>query len=294
MDKPDFSGWAQVGGSQQSYSKFRPKDTPPAIIFLMTPLELFQEARLTEAILVQQQIVKARPDDVVERFLLCDFLAFARDMAGIQHHLKVLRDAPEDIREYLDQWEGILLAEEARHQGEYPDFLIDQPEHAHKRAQARDRLSSGQVEFALDALDEADELAPWLEGHVDGREFEGWRDSDDLLGPILEVFYVDRYVWFSTEQIRKLRLEDANSLRDTLYRPATLWLIGGSESGWDVLVPTLYVGSSNHPDEGIRMGAGVDWIEVEGVMRGVGERTFLFGEEELGISEFKQVEVRRR
>ena len=258
----------------------------------MTPLELFQEARLTEAIAAQKALVLAHPEDIAERLLLCDFLAFAGDIEDIRQHLDLLVSAPKELREYLDEWRQLLKADDARHCGEQPEFLGEPPSCIHERVQARWHLAGGLVEQGLDSLDQADESALCVEGHVDGREFEGWRDSDDLLGPVLEVFHGDRYVWVPVEQIRKLRLEDADSLRDTLYRPATLWLIDGGR--WEIFVPTLYVGSADQDEEGIRTGAGVDWIEVDGVMRGVGERTFLFGGEELGISEFKQVEIRRR
>ena len=44
--------------------------------------------------------------------------------------------------------------------------------------------------------------------------------------------------------------------------------------------------------DGIRTGAGVDWFKECGLMRGVGEHTFFAGDEELGISEFTQLELR--
>jgi protein involved in temperature-dependent protein secretion len=92
------------------------------------------------------------------------------------------------------------------------------------------------------------------------------------------------------DQVRKLRLEDGDELRDAIYRPATVWLIDGSRI--EVFLPALYVGTADHPEEGIRTGAGIDWVEVNGIMRGLGARTFLFGEDELSPGEFRQVEVR--
>lgn len=258
----------------------------------MTPLELFQEARLTDAIEVQKRTVSAHPEDIAERLLLCDLLAFARNGVDNRKHLDALVNVPDELREYVKEWRELLMADDARHRLEQPQFLIEPAPGVHKRLQACKYLVRGFLEQALDSLDYADESAPCVEGYVDGREFEGWRDSDDLLGPVLEVFHSNRYVWVPVELIRKLRLEDADSLRDRLYRPVTLWLIDGSR--WDIFMPALYVGSAEHSEEGVRTGAGVDWIEVNGVMRGVGERTFLFGEEELGISEFKQVEIRNR
>jgi Protein of avirulence locus involved in temperature-dependent protein secretion len=92
------------------------------------------------------------------------------------------------------------------------------------------------------------------------------------------------------DQVRKLRIDDGDELRDLLYRPATVWLTDGSR--WEAFIPGLYVDTASHSEDGIRTGAGVDWVERDGVMRGLGSRTFLFAEEELTLGEFRQVEVR--
>jgi type VI secretion system protein ImpE len=156
---------------------------------------------------------------------------------------------------------------------------------------ARKSLRAGRPEEALDNLDAADEVAGWLEGHIDGRPFERWRDADDLLGPVLEVFDGDRYVWLAMDQIRKLRVDKGDELRDVLYQPVRVWLTDNRQ--FEVFIPGLYVNTATHHEDGIRTGAGVDWDGVDGVMRGLGSRTFLFGEEELTLAEFQQVEIRK-
>ena len=256
----------------------------------MTPIELFHEARLNEALESQRAVVAARPDDMAERLLWCELLAFTGDRDAVRRELAELRDVPPDVRAYCDEWRSLLTADEARHRGERPAFLSDLLRHVFERLRGLDCLRAGREAEALDLLDEADGAAGYVEGHVDGRPFEGWKDADDLLGPVLEVFQGDRYVWLPMDQVRKLRLDEGDQLRDLLYRPATVWLRDASE--WDVLIPGLYVGTAGHPEEGIRTGAGVDWVERDGVMRGLGGRTFLFGEEELSLCEFRQVEIR--
>jgi type VI secretion system protein ImpE len=256
----------------------------------MTPIELFHEARLTEALEAQLAVVAARPDDPTERFLLCDFLAFAADHEAVRGALPDPASVSWQVRAYVREWRRLLDVDDTRHRGGRPTFLIDPPRHVLKRLRAVECLRSGQHEEAIDLLDEADERAPWVEGHVDGRPFDGWRDADDLLGPVLELFHGDRYVWLAVDQVRKLRLDEGEELRDLLYRPATVWLTDGSQ--WEVDLPGLYVNTASHAEDGIRTGAGVDWVEQDGIMRGLGSRTFLLGEEELTMSEFRQVEMR--
>jgi type VI secretion system protein ImpE len=257
----------------------------------MSPTELFEEARLDEAVAKQAAIVRARPDDVAEGLLLGDLLAFAGDRDSVRRQLDTLGPAPHALRPYLAEWRELLAADDRRHAGETPDFLIDPSPHVRRRLGVLERLRSDPSGDVRDLMDAADEAAPWVEGHVDGRTFDGWRDADDLLGPILEVFHRGRYCWLPVDQIRKLRLEAEETLRDRLYRPTTLWLTTGA--GWEVFLPALYAGTAAHGEEGIRSGAGMDWVERNGLLRGAGSRLYLFGEEELTPAEFRQVEVRR-
>ena len=256
----------------------------------MTPIELFHEARLGEAIEAQRAIVASKPDEVAERLLWCELLAFTGDRAAVRRELDALPRPSPDVSEYVAEWHRLLHADQARHDGQPPDCLPSATAPLLMRMRADCHSRRFDPKGALDQLDDADERAPWVEGHVDGRPFEGWRDADDVLGPVLEVFLGDRFSWVSMDHVRKLRVDDGDQLRDILYRPATLWLKDGREL--EVFIPGLYVGTDNHAEEGTRTGAGVDWVERGGVMRGVGGRTFLFGEEELTLGEFKQVEVR--
>jgi len=248
----------------------------------MTPTELFEEARLAESIAAQEGVVRTHPDDPADRLLLCEFLAFAGDRDGVRRQLDVLAGHLQ-LAEYIAGWRQLLAADDARHAGARPAFLIDPPENVLLRLGA-------EPDDAIDRLDTSDESAAWLTGFVDGREFDGWRDADDALAPVVEAFVGDQYVWLPLEQVRKLRLDPTEVLRDNLYRPARVWLLDGSEL--EVIIPVLYVGTAEHPEEGIKTGAGIDWVERNGLVRGLGSRTFLFGDEELTLDEFRQVEVR--
>ncbi|HEX3152179.1 MAG TPA: type VI secretion system accessory protein TagJ [Gemmataceae bacterium] len=256
----------------------------------MSPIELFHEARLTEAIAAQKWVVAASPNDIGERLLLCDLLAMNGERDQVRQQLDTIFDVPAEVREYIAEWRTLLKGDNSRQNGCLPEFLVNGSTHLAPRIAILTSLIAGDEEHAILELDEAEEMAPWIEGHIDGRGFDGWRDVDDLLGPTLEVLHGNNYCWVDMNQIRKLRLEDGEELRDILYKPATLWLVDGSKH--EVFIPGLYVGSAKHEDEGIRTGAGIDYVEEHGITRALGGRTFLFGEEELTLAEFRQVEVR--
>ncbi|MBO0697462.1 MAG: hypothetical protein J2P46_03645 [Zavarzinella sp.] len=257
----------------------------------MSPIDLFQEARLDEAVVAQAAVVRDRPDDIGERLLLCALLAYTGDRGVVREQLEPLLSGPPEIGAYVAEWRDLVAADDARHGGAAPEFMIDPPPHVLRRLEAYRNLVAGRSEGVHEMTDAAEELAPWVEGYVDGRAFDGWRDADDLLGPILELFHAGRYFWLPVDQVRTVRLGDEDDLRDRLYRPATVRLADGRD--WEVFLPTLYAGTVDHPEEGIRSGAGIDWVERAGLMRGVGARLFLFGEEELTAEEFRHVEVRR-
>jgi type VI secretion system protein ImpE len=257
----------------------------------MSPLDLFNEARLADALAAQRQIVAADPNDVAAQLLLCEFLAYAGLRADARKRLRALRPADAAMQDYLANWQHVLHADNVRHNQRTPNFLSEPPAAILQRLEVFTLVAAGQDDEALDALDAMDEAADWLCGHVDGRPFEGLRDADDLLAPVLEAFHADEFVWLPWMQIRKLRMAPEEVLRDRLYRPAHVWLHDGSD--WEVILPTLYVDSATSEEEGIQTGAGTDWVEAGPFMRGIGGKTILVGDEELLLGEFNQVEIQR-
>lgn len=255
----------------------------------MIPIELFHEARLTEALAAQDAVVAAKPDDAGERLTLCEFLSFAGRRNEVHNHLAAIAVTSDAVADYLAGWRVLVAAENERFFGGPPQFLIPPPDHVSLRHRGLVQIGNG-IEEGLDLLAEAEEGQPWIEGFVDGRPFEGWRDTDDGLSTVLEVIANEGYTWLPFEQIEKLRLAPVAVLRDTQYRPATVWLTDGQVI--DLYVFGLYRGTENHEEDGLRIGAGVDWVERHDVMCGIGLKTFLFGEEELSLDEFTQVEVR--
>src|SRR6476659_7094363 len=159
----------------------------------MSPSELFQEARLDEAIAAQRAIVKSRPHDVKERLLLCELVAFTANRDEARRCLEAIQT--REVQDFVQEWGQLLAADDARHAGEPPQFLIDPPDDIVQRLKAAEFLAAGRDDEARELLDDADELAPWVEGYVDGRSFEGWRDADDLLGPVIEAFHGEQYLW---------------------------------------------------------------------------------------------------
>jgi type VI secretion system protein ImpE len=247
---------------------------------------------LREAIDAQERLVDGRPDNLDDRLFLCELLLFDGNLEAARSHLDFVPDNSSSMLDYLDANRRLLDAEAKRRRmfaNVGPIFLIDPPAHAHKRVEALLHLREQRFADAMEALDDADAMCPWISGHVDGRNFNGVRDGDDLFGSLLEVLLDDCYVWFPFEQIDRLRLGPPESLRDYLFRPAHLRAVTGEE--WSVHLPALYPDSHRHADADIKLGRSTDWIaEKDGPTMGQGLRTLTFGQEELTLLDFTQWE----
>lgn len=251
----------------------------------MTPLDLFQDGQLNEAIAAQRALLASHPDEISERLCLCDLLGFGGQWPAIQTHLGYLANGPHEIREYLNEWSQLLQAESERRRKATPHFLIKPPPQVLLRVQAREKTAKH-----ADLIDEADELTPEIEGYIDGRPFEGFRDTDDFLGPMLEVFHGGRFIWLAMEQLRRLRLSPVESLRDSLFRPASIRLTDGFD--YEVFLPVLYEATNANSPMNCQLGLLTDWSEKEGMMQGIGAKQMQFGEEELTFADFDQIEIR--
>jgi type VI secretion system protein ImpE len=141
---------------------------------------------------------------------------------------------------------------------------------------------------AAKMLREANENATHLKGQFNDKEFDGLRDADDLFGPVLEAFSQGRYFWVPLEQLASVAMNPPKYPRDLLWAPARLMLKDGATG--DVLLPALYPGSHEHADDQIRLGRSVDWLTpVEGLVRGVGVKTFLIGDDAPTLLEWREL-----
>jgi type VI secretion system protein ImpE len=173
-----------------------------------------------------------------------------------------------------------------------PGFLFQPTEDLSLRVKALECLRANKWEQAVDWLDEADARSENISGHVDGREFDDFRDTDDLFGPVLELLIEDEYVWFPAAEVRSLRIGKFESLRDRLFVPAQLTAMSGEQ--WHTHLPAIYPATVGHADDALRSGLATDWhAEDDGPIRGIGLKMFRFGEEELSLFDFTHWEGRR-
>lgn len=256
--------------------------------------EAFKAGRLREAIDAQIADVKAHPADHGKRLFLFELAAFAGDLERARRQIEAVRYDEPELDLAAQTYRKLLDAEEARRRlfkdGLQPGLLADAPDHAVLRLEAVNRLREGRPSEAAEILERANDLAPVLKGALNGKAFEGLRDGDDLFGTVLEVMAQGRYFWLPLEQVDTLKMNAPQFPRDLLWLPAKLLTTQGEEG--DVFLPALYPGTHEHPDDRVRLGRATDWNEAEGApARGAGLRTFLVGEDAVGLLEWRELRV---
>ena len=256
----------------------------------MTAQDALADSRLTDAVALQATAVRDRPADAAARLFYFELLAVAGRLTEARDQLRKIESDdpawPQTRRRFL--W--ILKAEYARsHRSRKPALLAKSPLHARYRCRALRCLKAGENALAAIWIDRADAAAPDIAGHVNGREFDGLRDTDDRYASVLEVFIRGEYVWFPFDRLRRITLAPAVGVLDTAFRPARLRLSDGAEAS--ATVPMLYPGSYAADDE-YALGREADWPEAPaGLVLGIGAKVWIVGEEELFLHDCQQIDM---
>jgi type VI secretion system protein ImpE len=258
----------------------------------MNASDCYRAGKLQDAIQAQVAAVKADPLDPGKRMFLFELLAFAGDLDRARRHLDTVQPDDVQLAASVQTYRQLLDAEQARRRlfkgGEAPQFFGQPAEHVLVRLEALDRLRADKPAEAKELLRRADEAVPALAGRLNDKPFDSLRDGDDLFGDVLEVMARGAYYWVPLGQVDSLALNAPKYARDVLYFPARLTLRDGQTG--EVFLPALYPGAHEHADDAVKLGRVTDWFsEPGGPTLGVGARTFLAGEDAVGLLEWRQL-----
>lgn len=260
----------------------------------MTASDLFHAGQLRAAIDAQIQKVRANPTDNPARFFLFELILFAGELDRARKQLDVLRYDDPKHSAAVEQFRGALEAETRRRAvfagTEQPKGLTTAPDHVRLRVEALPYLARGEAAEARRRLDEANAAVPSLTGTLNGKPFEGLYDADERFGTVIEVFGTGGvYTWVPLEQVESITMNPPQNPRDVVWRPAHLVLTDGLEG--DVLLPGLYPGTHDHPDEAVKLGRATEWVGAEGeIARGAGGKLFLTGDGAVGFTTIFQLQ----
>jgi type VI secretion system protein ImpE len=258
--------------------------------------ELLDAGQLQAAIEAMTREVKASPTDMRRRTFLFELLCFAGAWERAEKQLDVIgqQDVQTDIGTRL--YRQNIAAEQKREQvlagQRFPNFMLEPPGYVAVQLKALSQIGTGDFAEARTLLDRAAEECPALKGTLDGEPFENFRDADDLLNFVIEVFVQGEYIWLPIEQIRSIEIFAPAHLRDLIWTQARIETRGEAEAfTGEVFIPVLYANSHKQEHEQVRLGRMTDWQQLgDEVYAGVGQRLFLAGEQDKAMLEISTIE----
>jgi type VI secretion system protein ImpE len=261
---------------------------------LVTAKALYEAGELQAAIDAVTQAVKSNPSDVRHRTFLFELLCFAGDFDRAERQLDVIGHQSATAEVGVQVYRNNLKAERDRARlfadGLHPYFLSDPPPYVELHLEAINRLREGNFEEAHQLLNQAEEERPALIGKLNGKQFLDFRDYDDVIGPVLELIVQDHYTWLPFEQIKQIEIGAPKQLRDLMWAAARVESTDGTIG--EVFIPALYSGSSDHPNDQVKLGRMTDWNKIDGdLFLAAGLRLFLVDDQDKALFEVRTVEI---
>jgi type VI secretion system protein ImpE len=254
---------------------------------------LFHAGKLGEAVAAAGAAVKRAPTDLGARILLAELLAFSGNADRADTILDAASDIDPTAAVAVAEFRQLLRAEVARRQlfrdGRVPEFL-GEPTAAQRHSLAGlVALRAGDLAAAGEEAKAAEAARPAVAGSHGGAEFADLRDADDLLAASFEVLTTTgKYYWIPVERLVTVTFHPPKRPRDLLWRRASMSVKDGPDG--DVYVPAVYAVADGAADDSLLLGRSTDWQGPEGgPVRGLGQRTFLVGEEALTIMELHEL-----
>ena len=261
----------------------------------MNTQELYEVGQLDEAVQAAVEDVKKHPADAGKRSLLAELLCFTGDLERADKQLDAVGKTDPDAMIVISMFRHLLRAETARRefyeQGHVPEFIDKPSEELQLRLEASIRIREDDPGGAAELLAKAEEIRPAVACECNGKAVEDFRDLDDLASSFFEVLTSNgKYYWIPINRVETVEFRVPERPRELLWRPAHMVVRGGPDG--EVFLPTLYAGSHAHEDDRVRLGRFTDWLGDQGApVRGIGQRMFLSGEEDLSMLELEQISI---
>jgi type VI secretion system protein ImpE len=257
--------------------------------------QLFQDGALGAAIEAQLALVREKPTDPGARALLIDLMCFAGDFERADKQLDLLASqkpefmVPAALSRQLAR--GAIARREVFEKGRPPELLSGAIGFVPDALRGLLELRDGNAAGAASAFAAAETARPPRGGTCNGVHFDDLRDADDTCAGVLEVMTsTGKYYWVPLSEINAIEFHKPAHARDLLWRRCLLDVRGGPDG--EVYVPAIYpTAIPDGPDaDALRLGRETKWVEgAGGLVRGLGLRVFLIGDEDRSIHEIETI-----
>lgn len=259
--------------------------------------DLFRAGKLGAALEAANAAVKKAPGDAGARILLAELLLFSGNVERADVILDAAGDIEPEAMMVIAEFRQLLRADLARRQwrrdGRVPEFIGEPTPALSASMAAMVALRAGDVAAAARGAAEAEALRPRVHGREGKAAFDDFRDVDDLCAGYFEVLTTTgKYFWIPTERVESIDFHPPKRPRDLCWRRASMSVTDGPDG--DVYVPAIYGSDDPALEEPFRLGRATDWREQAGpggetLVRGVGQRVFLMGEDARDMMEMGSV-----
>ena len=266
----------------------------------MGTLDSFNRGELREAIQAATADVKAKPTDTDCRALLSDLHCFAGDYERADKHLEAITTLAPGAMVAVSLIRQLIRCEKWRlefyREGRTPEFLGKPEPRLELQLRASIEMREKNYEEASKLLAEAEEMRGELACHSEEAQFSDFRDCDDLLAGVFEVFTsTGKYYWIPMERVLELEPRPIERPRDQLWRQFRMEVKDGPEG--EIYLPSIYCADLLDPaDESqdkARLGRLSEFTETEPV-RGIGRRMFLLGDDAVTLDDLPSLTIASR
>ena len=255
--------------------------------------ELLEEGKLQEAIQAMNDEVKRNPADTQRRGFLAELLCVAGRLERADAQLEVILQQDTKAALGVALLRQLIRAETARRDfstaGRLPEFLDVPSPYLKQYIEASVHLREKRPEDAKRLIDSAEAERPRVKGTCNGRPFDDLRDLDDLTAGVFEVLTsTGKFYWIPVDRVRSIEFRKPERVRDLIWRRAAMSVADGPDG--EVFLPATYVPNSGEPADGAMLGRITEWLGGgQTPMRGVGQVSYLVGEESLPIMQMETV-----
>jgi type VI secretion system protein ImpE len=264
---------------------------------MQTAREYFEAGRLQEAIQAMNAEVKSHPTDGNRRGFLAELLCLAGNLERADTQFDAMMQQEPKLAVGISLIRQLIRGEQARRQffaeGRAPELVGTPPEYLKRAIEASILYRGGDKAGAGRILNEVEEMRPRVAGTSDGRPFDDFRDLDDLTACFFEVITsTGKYFAIPVEQVEFVEFRQPERPRDLIWRRALMTVRDGPDG--EVFLPGIYAPLAAEIDDGAKLGRSTDWIGGgDEPVRGVGQRTFLVGDESVPIMQLGRIEFAR-
>ena len=257
----------------------------------MEAITLFRQSRLDDAFASLSAALRADPANVDLRYHMVGLLAFRGEFDRALVHLEFIAGERPELATAVAMYVSSIHAEEERRRaceaGHMPSIDPGNEDAVRQRVLLRQSVLRGDETTAARAAAAIAAEAP-CPATVNGTAVAAFRDYDDGIGALLEVFVGGRCVWVPFRTLRSLQFTPPRGLLDLLWSQCEIVTVTCTR--YQAHVPVLYAGTATRSDAQVRCGQKTEWQDELGLgFRGYGQRVFLVGDQELEILALREV-----